>query len=87
MSDFEKCLAHDNYPGGNEVEELSVEEFDPRGEYKGVINAVRQAGKGEVVVFRVAGEGARVEYYVLTLADGKEGGRKLVGVVTKAVES
>lgn len=71
----------------SEVERLSVEEWDRRGEYKEVSGKVGEVGKGEggdgkVVVFRVGNGGTRVEYYVLAVGE-----RKLIGVVTKAVES
>lgn len=71
----------------SEVEKLSVEEWDRRGEYKEVSGKVGEVGKGEggdgkVVVFRVGNGGTRVEYYVLAVGE-----RKLIGVVTKAVES
>lgn len=72
------------------VEEISVKEFDPRGQYSDVVGKVEQAGKLEtggkssVKVFRVEvdGRGTRVEYYVLAVGE-----RSLVGVVAKAVES
>lgn len=74
-----------------EIEELSVESFDPRGEYKEIVKRVKEAsGSGEkgdgeqkgIKVFRVQILSTRVEYYILTIGD-----RKLVGVMTKAVES
>ena len=86
LSDFKKCLNHDEHKQGDVVE-LSLEDFDPRGQYKAVIDAVAQAGrggKGEVKVFRVETGKTRVAYYLVTLAEDR---RKLVGVVTKAVES
>ena len=86
ISDFKKCLAHDSHKQGS-IEELSVQDFDPQGQHKAVVDAVRQAGQGgsgEAKVFRVEIGSTRVAYYVLTVA---EDGRKLVGVVTNAVES
>jgi len=83
-SEFKKCLGRTDQEGA--VEELSVDEFDPRGEYADVIKRVKEAaavGEGvEVKVFRVEVSKTRCEYYILTLGDGK-----LVGVVAKAVES
>jgi hypothetical protein len=69
---------------GVEVEELSVGDFDPRGQYKEIIQRVEQAGKGKkgVKVFRVQASSTRAEYYVLTVGE-----KKLIGVVTRAVES
>lgn len=74
--DFEKCM-----DGRGKAEELSEKGFDPRGHYKQVIDAVKSVGKG-VKIFRVELGGTRVEYYILTVSDGK-----LLGVVAKAVES
>jgi hypothetical protein len=84
--EFKRCLSK-SHSSNREVEQLSVEDFDPREEYKDVIGAVGQAGsegKADVKVYRVEVSKTRVEYYILAVA---EGGRKLVGVVAKAVES
>lgn len=67
------------------VEELTIAEFDPRGEYEEVIEKVAQAASTKSVgvkVFRVEISRTRAEYYILTVGD-----RMLVGVVVKAVES
>lgn len=76
---FAQCLAHTSKGA---VEELSVDEFDPRGEYKEVIERVEQTGSGGVKVYRVEVSKTRADYYVLTLGQGI-----LVGVTTEAVES
>jgi len=83
VEQFEKVLGAKGANAGK-VEEISVKEFDPRGEYSEVVGKVEQAGKSDVKVFRVEIDerGTRVEYYVLTVGD-----RSLVGVVAKAVES
>ena len=81
VEDFKHCLK----AKGNEtkVEELSVEDFDPRGEYKEVLDKVEEVGEGKgVKIFRVEVDRTRVEYYVVTVGE-----RKLIGVVAKAVES
>jgi hypothetical protein len=74
-----------------DVEELSVEDFDPRGEYTEIQDRVRQAsdagkrameGDSNMKIFRVQKSKTRVEYYILTVGD-----RKLFGVVARAVES
>jgi len=83
--DFEKVLSHTRHgKGDDEVEEINVDDFDPRGDYKEIIRRVEQAGKGTkgVKVFRVQVSSTKVEYYILTIGD-----RSLIGVVTKAVES
>lgn len=89
---FKGCLGAKADKDGVEVEEMTVAEFDPKGEYADVIRRVGDAGseartgrqgndEGKVKVFRVV-RGTRVEYYVITVGD-----RALVGVVARAVES
>lgn len=71
-----------------EVEILALEEWDPRGDYKGVLEAVREAVGGEEVrCFRVEDLGGKsvVYYYLLGLKLGGE--RRLVGVRVLSVES
>ncbi|MCJ1243947.1 hypothetical protein MMC30_001144 [Trapelia coarctata] len=67
-----------------EVESLTVKEFDPRGEYRDVLEAVERAGDGGVRVFRVSEGGARRQVWVLGV-DGKGG--RVVGFRARAVES
>ena len=64
-----------------EVEVLEVKDWDPRGEYDDVVEAVKKVGNGVVRVYQV-GNGARVEYFVVTKSE--EG---VVGVRAKAVET
>ncbi|KAF2808742.1 uncharacterized protein BDZ99DRAFT_477275 [Mytilinidion resinicola] len=73
-----KLLSHD------EVSSVSEKEFDPEGQYKSVLDAVKKAGSGEVGVFRVEHGSTRAEYYVVSV-DTKEG--RLVGLKALAVES
>lgn len=81
-SDFKKALGAKAEQG--DIEELSLQEFDPRNQYAEIIERVKKAGSGkkEVKIFRVELGRTRVEYYIVTVGE-----RKLVGVVTKAVES
>jgi hypothetical protein len=66
-----------------DVEELSAEDFDPRGEYSGVIKQVKGAVEGdEVKIFRVQKGETRAEYYVVGVK-----GKTVVGVKAEAVES
>ncbi|KAI9643984.1 hypothetical protein NHQ30_007336 [Ciborinia camelliae] len=66
-----------------EIQIMDIGEWDPHGQYKDIVKAVRDASKGsDVRVYRVPGEGSRVEYWVL----GAEGGR-LVGAKALGVES
>ena len=80
-AEFGQFLAHGE---AVDVEELSIKDFDPQGQYKEIIQKVEQVGKGKKVVkvFRVQASSTRVEYYILTVAE-----RKLIGVMTRAVES
>jgi hypothetical protein len=62
---------------------MDIGEWDTQGEYKDVVEAVREAGKGsDVRVYRIGRDSTRFEYWVVTLADGN-----LVGVKALAVES
>lgn len=87
-SQFKQCLSKSkSHSAFGEIEELSVKDFDPKNEYKSVIDAVSQAGasgKGDLKIYRVQVSTTRVEYYIITIAAD---GRKLVGVFTEAVES
>ncbi|KAF8420051.1 hypothetical protein EV426DRAFT_253408 [Tirmania nivea] len=93
------------------IEKMSTGTWDPRGEYRDVIEAVekwvREGNKealeervvgrekevestmeGEVAVFAVQGEGARVEYFVLGVVKGARGKPdSVVGMKVFAVES
>jgi len=68
--------------GRDKVEQVEGTGFESQ--YKKVVDAVKQAGDGTVKVFRVELQGARAEYYVVTV-DKKEG--RLVGLKALAVES
>lgn len=72
---LKKILGHDD-----EVEELSVGSWDPRGQYKNVVDAVKKVVDGDVKVFRVALSGAREEYYVVGVKDDKVLGLKALSV-------
>lgn len=67
------------------VKELSTKDFDPKGRYNSVLDAVEQASgkKHDVKVFSVEAGGARVEYWVLSVADSND----VVGLKAVAVES
>ncbi|PSR90538.1 hypothetical protein BD289DRAFT_430736 [Coniella lustricola] len=74
-------------PSKAEVEILDPIDWDKNGQYKEIIDAVRQAGAGnDVRVYRIAKDGTRAEYFVVTRqGDGKDA--RLVGVKALAVES
>lgn len=79
---FAELVQHPD-PENAGVEILDVAHWDARGEYKDLVNATRDATKGsDVIVYRIARGGARVEYWLV----GVEGG-KLLGVKALAVES
>jgi hypothetical protein len=65
---------------GDEVEELSVGKWDPKGQYKNVVDTVKKVVNGKVKVFRVALSGAREEYYVVGVKDDKVLGLKALSV-------
>jgi hypothetical protein len=65
---------------GEEVEEMGVKEWDPKGQYKKVVDAVKKAVDGEVKVFKVGLEGSRLEYYVVGVGEGKVLGLKAMSV-------
>jgi len=75
VGDLKKLLGH-----GEKVEELSIKEWDPKGQYKKIVDAVKEAAEGEVKVFRVDLEGSRVEYYVVGVGGGKVLGLKVMSV-------
>lgn len=79
IDEFKDLLQH-----GSEVSTLTAQDFDPRGQYKNVLQAVEKAGDGVARVFRVHHGSTRAEYYVVGL-DKK--GKKVVGLKAKAVES
>lgn len=74
-------------PAKADVEISDPIDWDSNGQYTDIIDAVRKAGKGnDVRVYRVARDGSRAEYFVVTRAgDGKIA--RLVGVKALAVES
>lgn len=79
---FAKLVQHPS-PADADVSIMDIGEWDVQGQYKDVVDAVREATKGnDVRVYRIEREGARVEYWVV----GVQGGR-LVGVKALAVES
>lgn len=58
-------------------------EWDARGRYAQVVEAVRQASKGnDVRVYRVARDSTRAEYWVVSRAGGS-----IVGMKALAIES
>ena len=63
---------------------VSTQEFDPKGDYKEVLQAVEKAGDGKARIYRLETGKSRAEYYVVGF---DEKGKKIVGLKAKAVES
>ncbi len=83
---FAKLIGHPD-PKGAEVEILDPFEWDRPGDYKKMVDAVHEAGKGnDVRVYRVSKGRTRAEYWVVT-REGSGKDSKLVGVKAAAVES
>lgn len=86
-SEFASAIRSEDQDGGTEgglMEELAINEFDPRGDYSEVVEAVRQVapvtstGKedAEVKCYREEGRGTgktRVVYYLVVLDSKKQG--------------
>lgn len=77
--EFAELLSHDS-----DVSSIGEKEFDPQGQYKKIVDAVKKAGSKDVSIFRVEHGSTRAEYYVVSL--DKKGGR-VVGLKALAVES
>ncbi|KAK7533766.1 uncharacterized protein J3D65DRAFT_646934 [Phyllosticta citribraziliensis] len=79
-ADFAKLIGHDGA-----VATISQSDFDPRGQYTKVVQAVKQASGNDLVGFFRAQHGStRAEYWVV----GLEGSSKaVVGLKAIAVES
>lgn len=62
---------------------MDVQEWDPRGHYKKLVEQVRDVVKeGDVRVYRVGLGGTRVEYWVVGVIE-----ERLVGAKALAIES
>lgn len=74
-------------PENAKIEIMDPTDWDTQGQYQGIIDAVRKAGKGnDVRVYRIPRGGVNVEYWVVT-TEVKETDARLVGVKALAVES
>ncbi|KAL2185239.1 hypothetical protein L209DRAFT_712473 [Thermothelomyces heterothallicus CBS 203.75] len=74
-------------PKNAEVQIMDPVDWDRNGQYGEIVDAVREAGEGnDVRVYRVARDGVRAEYWVVT-TQGKGEEAKLVGAKVLAVES
>jgi hypothetical protein len=74
-------------PTRAQIEIQDPADWDPQGQYGELLDAVREAGKGnDVRVYRIGKDGTRVEYWLVT-TEGKGKNAKLVGVKALAIES
>jgi hypothetical protein len=69
---------------GKDASSISQKEFDPQGQYKKVIDAVKKAGGKDVGFFSVEVDGTRTEYFVVSV-DAKGG--KVVGLKAVSIQS
>ncbi|KAI4593204.1 hypothetical protein KJ359_009932 [Pestalotiopsis sp. 9143b] len=84
--EFASLISHSD-PSSAQIEIQDPAEWDPQGQYSDLLDAVRQAGKGnDVRVYKIKKDGTRVEYWVVT-TEGKGKDAKLVGVKALAIES
>lgn len=80
--EFAKLINHWS-PESADVDILDPLDWDSRGQYTKVIEAVREAGRGnDVRVYRVGRDRTRVEYWVVTSEEGR-----LMGAKALAIES
>ncbi|KAI0013206.1 hypothetical protein F4779DRAFT_613735 [Xylariaceae sp. FL0662B] len=83
---FASLIQHPT-PSTAQIEIQDPADWDPQGQYRSILEAVRKAGKGnDVRVYRVSKGGVKVEYWVVT-TEGKGANAKLVGAKALAVES
>jgi hypothetical protein len=69
---------------GKDATDLTQKDFDPRGQYEKVVDAVKKAGSSDLGFFRVALGGSRAEYFVVSV-DKKA--KRLVGLKAISIES
>ena len=80
-------MIHHSEPSEAGVELIDPIDWDSEGQYADVVEAVREAGKGnDVRVYSVPRGGVRTEYWVVT-TEGKSKDAVLVGAKALAVES
>ncbi|KAG8669877.1 hypothetical protein FPOAC2_09218 [Fusarium poae] len=81
-TEFAKLIGHSS-PDSADIQILDPLSWDSHGKYTDVIEAVREASQGnDVRVYQVTRDSTRVEYWVVSHADGK-----LIGAKALSVES
>jgi hypothetical protein len=62
---------------------LDPMDWDQRGQYTKLLEAVREASRGnDVRVYRIAKDATRVEYWLVSTTDGKLVGAKALAIET-----
>jgi len=69
---------------GVNLKRIDQKDFDPQGQYKAVVDAVKQAGNGEVGFFKAELDHTRVQYVVISV-DTEH--KRIVGLKALAIES
>lgn len=69
---------------GQSLQKISEKDFDPRGQYKTIVDAVKKAGHGKAEFYKAELDKTRTQYLVLSL-DSKHG--RIVGLKALSVES
>jgi hypothetical protein len=69
---------------GKDASSISQKDFDPQGQYKKVIDAVKKAGGKDIGFFSVEVDGTRTEYFIISV-DTK--GKKVVGLKAVSIQS
>jgi hypothetical protein len=69
---------------GQKVEKIQEKDFDPRGQYKNVVDAVKSAGNSKVEFYKAELDSTRTQYIIISI-DEKHG--RIVGLKALSVES
>ncbi|KAF4123819.1 Conserved hypothetical, protein [Geosmithia morbida] len=78
--EFAELIGHAK-PDSADVTILDPLDWDSKGQYIKILEAVRQASQGnDVRVYRVAKDGSRVEYWLITREEGRIVGAKALSV-------
>lgn len=63
---------------------MGLQEFDPKGQYKEIVEAINSAGDGASKIYRVEHDRSRAEYYIVRL---EKKSKRVIGLKAKAVET
>lgn len=78
--EFARLINHPE-PDKAKVDIMDPLDWDSKGQYVKLLEAVRQASRGnDVRVYRVTRDGTRVEYWIVTNAEGRIVGAKALSV-------